>query len=209
MASSVQHSAHTVDKALNTADLRVLVACLYHLTGDEKWLSDEMRPQRDVRLVADPMAGFSQETADFIKNAARDWLLSDTSEPAITDPGPDTFGKMMSFFLGEEVPPEYVPMIRKDFGYSPKLPRGKSPPQPTGDRALRLSVPAHQGYASLTNSTSLGSTGISTKRTMMSEELGMKIATQVAASTRQTTSTVTRFLRTPTGPTSSRAAVNY
>ena len=120
MASSVQHSAHTVDKALNTADLRVLVACLYHLTGDEKWLSDEMRPQRDVRLVADPMAGFSQETADFIKNAARDWLLSDTSEPAITDPGPDTFGKMMSFFLGEEVPPEYVPMIRKDFGYSPE-----------------------------------------------------------------------------------------
>ena len=120
MASSVQHSAHTVDKALNTADLRVLVACLYHLTGDEKWLSDEMRPQRDVRLVADPMAGFSQETADFIKNAARDWLLSDTSEPAITDPGPDTFGKMMSFFLGEEVPPEYVPMIRKDFGYSPR-----------------------------------------------------------------------------------------
>ena len=61
-----------------------------------------------------------QETADFIKNAARDWLLSDTSEPAITDPGPDTFGKMMSFFLGEEVPPEYVPMIRKDFGYSPE-----------------------------------------------------------------------------------------
>ena len=120
MASSVQHSAHAVDEALNTADLRVLVACLYHLTGDEKWLSDEMRPQRDVRLVADPMAGFSQETADFIKNAARDWLLSDTSEPAITDPGPDTFGKMMSFFLGEEVPPEYVPMIRKDFGYSPE-----------------------------------------------------------------------------------------
>ena len=186
----------------------MLVACLYHLTGDEKWLSDEMRPQRDVRLVADPMAGFSQETADFIKNAARDWLLSDTSEPAITDPGPDTFGKMMSFFLGEEVPPEYVPMIRKDFGYSPEAAPRKSPPQPTGDRVAIIGAGA-SGYASLTNSTSLGSTGISTKRTMMSEELGMKIATQVAASTRQTTSTVTRFLRTPTGPTSSRAAVNY
>ena len=101
MAPSVQHSAHAVDEALNTADLRVLVACLYHLTGDEKWLSDEMRPQRDVRLVADPMAGFSQETADFIKSATRDWVRSDISEPAITDPGPDTFGKMMSFFPEE------------------------------------------------------------------------------------------------------------
>ena len=96
MTSSVQHSAEAVDKALATADLRVLVACLFHLTGDEKWLSDEMRPQRDVRLVADPMAGFSEETAEFIKNAVRDWLLSDTPEPAVTDPGPNTFSKMMS-----------------------------------------------------------------------------------------------------------------
>ncbi|MGA1438025.1 MAG: hypothetical protein ACO35F_11160, partial [Ilumatobacteraceae bacterium] len=120
MTSSVQQSADTVDKALATADLRVLVACLYHLTGDAKWLSEEMQPQRDVRLVADPMAGFSQETADFIKNAVRDWLLSGASTPAVTDPGPDTFGKMLSFFLGEEVPNEYVPMIRKDFGYSPE-----------------------------------------------------------------------------------------
>ncbi|NBS31120.1 MAG: FAD-dependent oxidoreductase, partial [Actinobacteria bacterium] len=66
------------------------------------------------------MAGFSQETADFIKNAVRDWLLSGASTPAVSDPGPDTFGKMLSFFLGEEVPNEYVPMIRKDFGYSPE-----------------------------------------------------------------------------------------
>ena len=118
MASSVQHSAHAVDEALNTADLRVLVACLYHLT--DEMADDEMRPQRDVRLVADPMAGFSQETADFI--TSRDWLLSDTSEPAITDPARHI--RQNDVVLSrEEVPPEYVPMIRKDFGYSPKLPR--------------------------------------------------------------------------------------
>ena len=209
MASSVQHSAHTVDKALNTADLRVLVACLYHLTGDEKWLSDEMRPQRDVRLVADPMAGFSQETADFIKNAARDWLLSDTSEPAVTDPGPNTFGKMMSFFLGEEVPPEYVPMIRKDFGYSPEAAPRKI--TSTANRRPRIAI-IGAGASGLCLAHQFDIAGLDWHLYEKNDDVGgtwHEIATQVAASTRQTTSTVTRFLRTPTGPTSSRAAVNY
>jgi hypothetical protein len=95
MTSSVQHSADAIDRALATADLRVLVSCLFHLTGDEKWLSEEMQPQRDVRLVADPMAGFSEETAEFIKNAVREWLLSGATEAAVGDPGADTFGRML------------------------------------------------------------------------------------------------------------------
>ena len=63
-------SAHAVDEALNTADPRA--RCLpLPPHGDEKWLSDEMRPQRDVRLVADPMAGFSQEQQTSLKRYSR------------------------------------------------------------------------------------------------------------------------------------------
>ena len=43
---------------LRAADLHVLVMCLYHLTGDPAWLADPYRPARDVRLIADPTAGF-------------------------------------------------------------------------------------------------------------------------------------------------------
>lgn len=107
----------SLDAALHAADLRVLVACLFHLTGDERWLADDLRPRRDVRLIADPSAGYDDETAAMIRSEVREWLLAEQATPVILDPGPERFGEMLSFFLGEQVPPEYEPMVRHDFGF--------------------------------------------------------------------------------------------
>lgn len=128
MTDSAGPTADALDAALDAADLRVLVACLFHLTGDERWLADDVRPRRDVRLIADPRAGFDDETAATIRDTVRALLVDGAPEPAIVDPGPERFGEMLSFFLGETVPPEYVPMIRQDFGFLPEAASRRLPP---------------------------------------------------------------------------------
>src|SRR5262245_14383914 len=98
------------DDALKQADLRVLLMCLYQVTGDGKWLEDPFIPARDVRLVADPLAGLGPEAQDAIREAARE-VLATRPEPAIAVPDEETLQHMMSVCLGERVRPEYAPMM--------------------------------------------------------------------------------------------------
>lgn len=108
--------AHS-SNGLAVADLRVLLMVLYHLTGDDKWLNPPFRPTRDVRLIADPDAGFSLELAAEIRAAVAAVLMDGRPEPVIKDPGPN-FQRMMSVCLGEEVPDEYVPMMADEMGFA-------------------------------------------------------------------------------------------
>ncbi len=129
-------STRLVD-AVAAADLRVLVLCLYHLTGDDIWLSERYAPARDVRLVADPDAGFDDQTQAEIRAAAVDILTAGggngtVPEPVVTDPDPERFQEMMSFCLGEPVPNEYVPLMLDDFGFTSEDARWTNdvPPDP-------------------------------------------------------------------------------
>ena len=106
-----------VRSALAAADLRTLVNCLIHITGDQKWLGPRYRPMRDVNLIADPNSGFSADVQAEIREAAESLFSDGVPAPIIIDPGPEMFGRMMSHCLGEEVPPEYIPVIRADFGF--------------------------------------------------------------------------------------------
>ncbi|MDX1375614.1 MAG: NAD(P)/FAD-dependent oxidoreductase [Burkholderiales bacterium] len=103
--------------ALAQADLRVLVMCLYHLTGDEKWLEPPYRPARDVRLIGDPAAGFGEDTQRTIRQAMERLLADGAPRPAVDAPDEALFQRMMSVCLGETVPAEYVPMMRQDMGF--------------------------------------------------------------------------------------------
>ena len=105
--------------SLAEADLRVLVMCLFHMTGDRKWLEPPYRPMRDVRLIADPDAGFDEAVSAEIRQAAEDWLSLERRTPAVDDPGADGFGELISIFLGEQVPAEYIALIRQDMGFEP------------------------------------------------------------------------------------------
>lgn len=117
-------------RALPEADLRVLLMVMFHFTGDQAWLQPPFLPERDVRLIPDPDAGLTSEAAGRLRSAALE-VLSSSAGPVIADPDPALMRRMMSVSLGEEVSPEYAPMIREEMGLAPRLPawRGGLPPQ--------------------------------------------------------------------------------
>ena len=108
-----------LEDALAEADLRVLIMVLYHLTGDEIWLSDRFRPGRDVNLIADEDAGFSPEIQAEIRAAAAR-ALSKGSAPVIDAPDEDLMVRMMRHCLSENVGEEYAPMMREEMGFAPR-----------------------------------------------------------------------------------------
>ena len=114
--------------AIADADLRVLVMCLVHLTGDLRWLEPPYRPLRDVRLVADPKAGFPPHVQAEIGETVIGLLERGAPQPAIDDPGDELLLRMMSACLGEAVPPEYVPMMREDMGFTSGDPTWRTAP---------------------------------------------------------------------------------
>lgn len=104
-------------EALETADLRVLLMVMHHLTGDEKWLSPPYTPQRDVNLISDFDAGLDKAAQAELKSAALDLLTSPDLRPVIHDPGEALMQRMISTCLGEAIPPEYNLMLREEMGF--------------------------------------------------------------------------------------------
>lgn len=104
-----------VREAVATADLRVLLMSLHHVTGDERWLEAPYLPRRDVRIIADETAGLAPGIADEIRSAAVEcW----GTEPAIDVPGDERMMRMMAACLGHEVPREYLGMMREEMGFA-------------------------------------------------------------------------------------------
>lgn len=103
--------------ALEAADLRVLVMCLVHMTGERRWMEAPYKPKRDVRLIADPEAGFAPDIAEEIRSKIGALLAEGARPPLLDDPGAEMLGEMMSVCLGEAVAPEYVAMMREDLGF--------------------------------------------------------------------------------------------
>jgi 4-hydroxyacetophenone monooxygenase len=103
-------------EALASADLRVLLMVLFQTTGDEHWLS--FRPKRDVQLIADEDAGLTAAEQNEIRVAAHGLLSrGDDLRPAIANPDAALMKRMMEVCLGEDVPPEYAPMMREELGF--------------------------------------------------------------------------------------------
>jgi 4-hydroxyacetophenone monooxygenase len=103
--------------AVGDADLRVLLMCLFHLTGDRRWLADPYRPRRDVQLIADEDAGLPAEVADEIRAAAVEVLSKRPGMPVVTDPGDELMVEMMRWCMDEPIDAAYAPMMREDLGF--------------------------------------------------------------------------------------------
>jgi 4-hydroxyacetophenone monooxygenase len=101
-------------------DIRVLLMVLVHMTGDERWLEPPYRPKRDVRLIPDPQAGVPQEIQDEIRAAVLELFANGEPRPVITDPGNELMLKMMRACLGENVAPEYAPLMREEMAFMPR-----------------------------------------------------------------------------------------
>jgi 4-hydroxyacetophenone monooxygenase len=106
-----------LSSAIAEGDIRVLLMVLVHMTGDEKWLEPPYKPKRDVRLIPDPDAGVPTEIQDEIRAAVVRLFENGTPQPVITDPGDELILKMMRATLGENVAPEYAPLMREEMGF--------------------------------------------------------------------------------------------
>lgn len=102
--------------ALGDADFRVLLMCLFHVTGDHRWLEPPFQPARDVRLIADERAGLDDATIDRIEAAAVEVLTSGPIRPEIIDPGDEVMLDMMRWCTADRVADGYATMFREDLG---------------------------------------------------------------------------------------------
>ena len=103
--------------AVHDADLRVLLMCLVHLTGDERWLEPPFLPAKDVSIVPDPSAGLSGEVAAEIRAAV---VRHAEDRPVIEHPDDDVMLRMMVACTADRIDPGYVRMMREEMGFASK-----------------------------------------------------------------------------------------
>jgi 4-hydroxyacetophenone monooxygenase len=106
--------------AIAEGDIRVLLMVLFHLTGNERWLKPPYQPKRDVRLIPDPESGLPGGIQNEIRATVLKLFADSDPAPAITDPGNEAMLRMMRVCLGENVAPEYAPLMREEMGFVPR-----------------------------------------------------------------------------------------
>src|SRR5205809_4602102 len=116
---NIEMPRKTLDLSTTIAegDIRVLLMVLVHMTGEERWLEPRYKPKRDVRLIPDPQAGMPKEVQAEIRAAVLKLFENGERKPVITDPGNELMLKMMRACLGENVTPEYAPLMREEMGF--------------------------------------------------------------------------------------------
>jgi 4-hydroxyacetophenone monooxygenase len=160
-----------LSSAIAEGDIRVLLMVLVHMTGDERWLEPPYKPKRDVRLIPDPDAGVPAEIQDEIRAAVLKLFAHGNPKPVTTDPGNDLILKMMRACLGENVAPEYAPLMREEMGFVPRDARWtQRPPEETVAQHHVLIVGA--GVCAIALGVALGRLGISYTIVEKNDELG-------------------------------------
>ncbi|MDV7991918.1 NAD(P)/FAD-dependent oxidoreductase [Rhodococcus sp. IEGM 1374] len=109
-----------LSRALTAANLPTLVAVLYQLTGDPKWLADPYRPTRSRGMDNNDTGGFDDAVADRIRAAALDAICAfyEGAPMAVTSPDSEHLVEMISVAVGEQVPPEFGVMVAEDMGFT-------------------------------------------------------------------------------------------
>src|ERR1700736_3214299 len=152
-------------------DIRVLLMVLVHMTGDERWLEPPYKPKRDVRLIPDPQAGIPREIQDEIRAAVLQLFANGEPKPVITDPGDELMLKMMRATLGENVAPEYAPMMREEMGFVPRDARWTEKPASEQLQQQHLLI-VGAGVCAIALGVALGRLGIPYTSVEKNDELG-------------------------------------
>jgi 4-hydroxyacetophenone monooxygenase len=99
--------------AIELANVPILLPVLVQLTGDERWLASPYLPSRNRGLDDNPSGGLPEEIQAEIRAAALRAILAwrGGAPVAIPDPPPELMVRMLSVVMGEEIPPEYGPML--------------------------------------------------------------------------------------------------
>ncbi|HEU0083847.1 MAG TPA: NAD(P)/FAD-dependent oxidoreductase, partial [Bradyrhizobium sp.] len=138
MNIEARHRQLDLASAIAEGDIRVLLMVLVHMTGDLRWLEPPYTPKRDVRLIPDPEAGLPKQIQHEIRDAVVKLFADGEPRPAIADPGDELMLRMMRACLGENVAPEYAPLMREEMGFVPRDARWTR--QPAGAELQRHHV---------------------------------------------------------------------
>ena len=157
--------------AIAEGDIRCLLMVLVHMTGATRWLEPPYLPKRDIRLIPDPEAGVPREIQDEIRAAVVKLFANGTSQPVITDPGEELLLKMMRACLGENVAPEYAPLMREEMGFVPREARWRH--RPSEEKLAQQHVLiVGAGVCAIALGVALGRLGISYTIVEKNAELG-------------------------------------
>jgi len=110
-----------ISSAIESADLRVFLLVIFHLTGDKSWLQEPYLASRDVRLIGVESAGFSEHIQAVIRAEAVKLLSAEELTAVVEDPGDELMLTLMQTCLGERIPAEYAPMMREQMGFCSPL----------------------------------------------------------------------------------------
>jgi 4-hydroxyacetophenone monooxygenase len=102
--------------AVEVANVPVLLMVVFQMTADRKWLRTPYRPTRGQGLSDHDTGGLPDEVQTEIRRAAFDAMLALQRgvRPAVAAPDPDLIVEMMRVFMGEDVGPEYGPMLSSE-----------------------------------------------------------------------------------------------
>ncbi|WP_338828269.1 NAD(P)/FAD-dependent oxidoreductase [Bradyrhizobium sp. 27S5] len=160
-----------LSSAIAEGDIRVLLMVLVHMTGDEKWLEPPYKPKRDVRLIPDPDAGVPKEIQDEIRAAVLNLFANGMPKPVITDPGNELMLRMMRATLGENVAPEYAPLMREEMAFTPRDARWRERPS-DGRLAQQHVLIVGAGVCAIALGVALGRLGIPYTIVEKQDEIG-------------------------------------
>ncbi len=105
--------------AMEAANLPTLVAVLYQLTGDGRWLAEPYRPERAKGMDDNDTGGFPEQVAAEIRGAAAEAVRAWEDGRPAARPAPvgDELVELLSACMGEQVPAEFEPMMAETLGF--------------------------------------------------------------------------------------------
>jgi 4-hydroxyacetophenone monooxygenase len=109
----------TAPAALQSANIPILLAVLYQLTGEDKWLVPPFLPTRTRGLEDHDTGGFDEELQEQIRQAALAALADWADGKPVAEPAPtgDDLVRVMSTNVGEAVIADYEPMMAELLGF--------------------------------------------------------------------------------------------
>lgn len=123
-----------LEAAVQVGNVPCLLAVLFQLTGDRRWLADRYRPTRSRGMDDHDSGGLPEDVQDEVRTAvvAAVRAYADGRPAAVPAPAGDLLVEMMRFTSGEHVPEEYEAMTAEAAGFRPVPVRVPSAPVPDG-----------------------------------------------------------------------------
>jgi 4-hydroxyacetophenone monooxygenase len=107
-------------EAIGSANIPILVALLYQLTGDRRWLAEPYAPARAKGMEDNDSGGLPEDVRGEIRRAAVRAILDWTEGQPIAVPAPreEELLELLGVCMGEPVPQVYEPMMAETLGFA-------------------------------------------------------------------------------------------